>query len=163
VNAALEKLFAISADEVIGHDKRKLIQEKICWKFANSEEFKRRVLATYDDNTYIEHFQCQRLPHDRNAGIWLEHWSQPIEAGPYAGGRLEHYSEIAEPGSQVAAAEAARRAERGSEGSAKQLAGSLSELIESARRGLDGSLDPDSALREIRSVVERLEDIVDDE
>lgn len=96
VNKALERYFGLRREEVIGRDKRKLIQERIKNLFEDPEEFADRVLATYDDNTYIENFECHVLPGEGVEERWLEHWSQPIHTGLYAGGRIEHYYDVTE-------------------------------------------------------------------
>jgi len=94
VNQALERYFGLRRKEIIGKDKRQLIRERIRNIFENSERFVEKVFATYDNNTYIEHFECHVLPGDDREERWLEHWSQPIRYGLYAGGRIEHYSDI---------------------------------------------------------------------
>jgi PAS domain S-box-containing protein len=94
VNQAVEEYFGLDRDAVLGADKRKLVTEEIQDRFTHPEGFADRVLATYDQNDYIENFEC----HIRNTEVtderWLEHWSQPIETGPYAGGRIEHYTDV---------------------------------------------------------------------
>jgi PAS domain S-box-containing protein len=98
INRSLERYFGLRRKDVIGRDKRELIQERIKYLFEDPEGFAEKVLATYDDNTYIENFECHLLPR-LGEGIeerWLEHWSQPIHTGLYAGGRIEHYYDITE-------------------------------------------------------------------
>jgi len=94
VNKALERYFGLRSDKVIGKDKRQLIRERIQYIFEDSEGFTEKVLATYDDNTYIENFECYVLPDGERKERWLEHRSQPIRSGLYAGGRIEHYYDI---------------------------------------------------------------------
>jgi len=96
VNSTLEGYFGINRSEMIGQDKRKLINEKISSIFENGEEFRRRVLATYENNSYIEHFTCHVLPGPARAERWLEHRSQPIRDGPFCGGRAELYFDVTE-------------------------------------------------------------------
>ena len=96
VNRALEQFFGMRREKVIGQDKRQLIRGKIKHIFEDSKGFEQRVVATYDDNTYIEKFECHVLPDIKRKERWLEHWSQPIRSGLYAGGRIEHYSDITE-------------------------------------------------------------------
>ena len=47
------------------------------------------MLDTYDNNTYIEKFECHVLPEGSREERWLEHLSQPIHSGLYVGGRIE--------------------------------------------------------------------------
>lgn len=94
VNRSLERYFGLKRSEVIGRDKRELIQEKIKDIFEDPEGFSKKVLATYDNNTYIENFECHVLPAEGREERWLEHRSRPIRTGLYAGGRIEHYYDI---------------------------------------------------------------------
>ena len=94
INQALERYFGLRREGVIGKDKRLLIRERIAGIFEEPERFASRVLATYDNNTYVEHFECHVLPGDKRDERWLEHWSQPIRSGYYAGGRIEQYTDI---------------------------------------------------------------------
>lgn len=96
VNSTLEKYFGISRAEILGKNKRELVKEKIKSLFENGEEFCRKVIATYDNNTYIEHFSCHLLSAPGREERWLEHRSQPIKEGPLAGGRAELYFDITE-------------------------------------------------------------------
>jgi len=94
VNHATEKYFGIKKEEIIGKNKKKLIDEKIKWQLENPEEFARTVLSTYENNTYTENFICHMLPGENREDRWLKHWSQPIRHGLYKGGRIEHYTDI---------------------------------------------------------------------
>jgi PAS domain S-box-containing protein len=94
INKPLELFFGLERDEILGKDKRQLIRARIRFLFENPEDFSRKVLATYDDNTYLESFECQILPDGDRQERWLEHRSQPIRSGLYTGGRIEHYYDI---------------------------------------------------------------------
>ncbi|MGD9098987.1 MAG: GAF domain-containing protein, partial [Anaerolineae bacterium] len=94
VNQALERYFGVRREEIIGKDKRQLIRKRIRHIFENPGRFTDKVFATYDDNTYVETFECHVLPDGERQERWLEHWSQPIRSGLYAGGRIEHYADI---------------------------------------------------------------------
>jgi len=94
VNRALEDYFDVKRDDIIGKDKRQLIRERIKDIFENPDSFAHTVFTTYDDNTYIERFECHVLPYGTRKERWLEHQSQPIQSGLYAGGRIEHYYDI---------------------------------------------------------------------
>jgi diguanylate cyclase (GGDEF)-like protein/PAS domain S-box-containing protein len=91
VNRALERFLDLRRDKIIEQDKRELIREEIKYNFEDPEAFAETVLATYDNNTYVENFECHVLPHAEREERWLEHWSRPIRSGVYAGGRVELY------------------------------------------------------------------------
>lgn len=94
ITEATENFFGINRDDVIGADKRQLINDHIRDIFEDSQTFVDTVLATYDDNTYVEQFECHVLAGENREERWLAHWSQPIESGTYEGGRIEHYTDI---------------------------------------------------------------------
>jgi len=96
MNQSLERYFALRRDDIIGKDKRLLLRKRIKNIFEDPESFAEKVLATYDNNTYIENFECHVLPGEDREERWLEHWSQPIKSGLYAGGRIEYYYDITE-------------------------------------------------------------------
>ena len=96
VNHAMERFFGFHRDELIGKDKRQIIRDKSVGLFEDPATFTAKVLATYDNNTYTEKFECHVLPAEGRAERWLQHLSQPIQCGIYAGGRIEHYYEITE-------------------------------------------------------------------
>ncbi len=96
LNQALEKFFGVRKEKIIGQDKRQLIRQHIAQIFESPELFTNTVIDTYDNNTYIEKFECHVLPEGNREERWLEHLSQPILSGLYAGGRIEHYTDITE-------------------------------------------------------------------
>ncbi len=96
INQALERYFGLRREKVIGKDKRQLIRGQIKNIFEKPENFVEKVFATYDDNTYVESFECHVLSDGQREERWLEHWSQPIQSGFFAGGRIEHYTDITE-------------------------------------------------------------------
>ncbi|HDZ24640.1 MAG TPA: PAS domain-containing sensor histidine kinase, partial [Desulfobacteraceae bacterium] len=94
VSDALRRYFGLGDADIVGKDKRQLIHERIKGIFENPEWFQEKVLATYDNNTYVESFECHVLPGAGRKERWLRHWSEPIELGTYSGGRIEHYIDI---------------------------------------------------------------------
>ena len=93
INDSIERYFGVERD-IVGQDKRTLIEGRIKHIFEEPERFANQVIATYDDNTYVERFECHVTAAGDREDRWLEHWSYPITAGPYAGGRIEHYVDI---------------------------------------------------------------------
>jgi len=96
VNHSLGEYFGLQREKIIGQDIRSLVRLRMKSFFEHPKEFEDRVLATYDDNSYEEHFECHVLPRGGRKERWLEHWSRPISKGLYRGGRIEHYSDITE-------------------------------------------------------------------
>lgn len=96
INSAMEKFFGLNREDAIGKDKRELITQRRAELFENAEEISRRIFASYENNDYVEHFECHVLADGSREDRWLEHWSQPIRSGLCAGGRIEHYYDITE-------------------------------------------------------------------
>ena len=94
VDETAAEYFGIDREAVIGRDKRTVIEETIGDRLADPETFAETVLATYDDNTYVEQFECQVTPGVDREQRWLEHRSKPIESGRYTGGRVELYYDV---------------------------------------------------------------------
>ncbi|WP_049924091.1 PAS domain S-box protein [Halopiger djelfimassiliensis] len=101
INETIERYFGLDRAAVLGRDKRQLIEETITDRVADPEAFANAVVATYDDNSYVERFEC-RVTGDDGEKRWLEHRSRPIESGPYAGGRVELYYDVTEQHERVA-------------------------------------------------------------
>jgi PAS domain S-box-containing protein len=93
-NGTMGRFLGIPDEDIIGRDKRSLILERVRHIFEEPQKFADRVLATYDDNTYVESFECHVLPDAGREERWLEHWSKPIQSGLYAGGRVELYYDV---------------------------------------------------------------------
>ncbi|MBX0295679.1 PAS domain S-box protein [Haloarcula nitratireducens] len=94
INDATVHYFGLDSATVVGRDKRQLIRETIGDVVAEPGDFAETVIATYDDNTYAEEFECRITAGDGRDERWLEHRSKPIETGEYAGGRVELYYDI---------------------------------------------------------------------
>ncbi|WP_134671691.1 PAS domain S-box protein [Halorussus marinus] len=94
INDATERYFGLDREDVVGRDKRGLVEDSIADRVDDATAFADTVLATYDDNTDTECFECRVTPGADREPRWLEHWSKPIDAGRYAGGRIELYYDI---------------------------------------------------------------------
>jgi len=94
LNRALENFFKLRREEILGISVRDLINERVKHLFIHPETFAKKLLNTYDNNTYVESFECHVSPSEEHQERWLEHYSQPIYSGLYAGGRIEHYYDI---------------------------------------------------------------------
>jgi PAS domain S-box-containing protein len=96
LNQSIEDFFGVDRDELIGTDKATAIRSELKYIFEEPDWFEDTVLASYEDNTYVESFECHVLGEDDREERWLLHWSTPITDGTYAGGRIEHYTDITE-------------------------------------------------------------------
>jgi PAS domain S-box-containing protein len=96
LNQSIEDFFGVDRNELIGADKATAIKSDLKYIFEDAEWFEDTVLASYKDNTYVESFECHVLADDDREERWLLHWSTPITDGKYAGGRIEHYTDITE-------------------------------------------------------------------
>jgi len=94
INEATERYFGFERERVLGRDKRRLVDESIASVVEDSSTFADTVLSTYDDNTSTERFECHVTPGDGRDERWLEHLSEPIDSGAYAGGRVELYYDV---------------------------------------------------------------------
>ncbi len=94
INEAIERYFGLDREKIIGKDKRTLIRQQIQGIFEKPDKFRDTVVATYDNNTYVENFDTHVLAGENRQDRWLEHKSHPIENGVYKGGRIEHYYDI---------------------------------------------------------------------
>ena len=108
INQATERYFGLDRERVVGREKRTLVEEQIAARVEDSEAFADTVLATYDDNTYTERFECRVEGGNGREERWLEHRSRPIESGAYAGGRVELYYDVTDRKET----EAARKSDR---------------------------------------------------
>jgi PAS domain S-box-containing protein len=98
INGATEEYFGIRRQDVIGKDTRELIMESIRHIFEDSDTFAESLLSAYENSVFTESFICHVLadPVNGRQERWLEHWSQPIRSGMFAGGRIEQYMDITE-------------------------------------------------------------------
>jgi PAS domain S-box-containing protein len=94
VDETIERYFGLDRDDLIGRDKRQAVHELVADTVDDPDSFAETVLATYDDNSYIEEFECRITASNDREERWLKHRSKPIESGKYAGGRIELYYDI---------------------------------------------------------------------
>ncbi|GAB3677587.1 PAS domain-containing protein [Halopiger thermotolerans] len=93
-NETIERYFGLERAAILGRDKRRVVEESIQHRTADPAGFRDAVLATYDDSTDRERFECRVTAGQNRVERWLEHRSRPIESGPYAGGRIELYYDV---------------------------------------------------------------------
>ncbi len=94
LNDAIVTFYGFPREELLGYDKRILLDQKIKCIFEDGEDFASRLLSHYQTGVFNHRMECHILPDKNRAERWLEHWSQPIRSGMYAGGRIEHHADI---------------------------------------------------------------------
>jgi len=157
LNRTLEIYLGIDRESAIGRDKRTLIRSRIRNIFEKPDEFEERVLDTYDDNTYIQHFQCRVVGEGSRKPRTLQHWSQPISSGLYAGGRIEHYVEVPQPSVPNLGG---RDPQAAALAIARQIEQPLAELQRSVEESLADS-DLDGAKQRIADLSSKLDTTID--
>jgi PAS domain S-box-containing protein len=95
VNRAFTAFFGLEAKRTAGADAPELAS-RLAGLVEDPEAFRERLVAAYAENTRAEGFECRVLPGDGRWERWLEHRSQPIASGLYAGGRIDQYADITE-------------------------------------------------------------------
>jgi len=163
MNATMETYYDLDREQVLGGDKRQLIDDHIGDIVEQSSAFKRRLLSAYEDSGRPLEFECRVLPGPGREGLWLKHWSKPIESGYYAGGRIEHYTNITEQKRRTQQLEAFDRVLR------HNLRNSMNVIFGGAER-IDETADEDlSAVtdsiiesgQQLLSITEKQREVVD--
>jgi PAS domain S-box-containing protein len=94
VNETTERYFGLDAETVVGRDSREVVRETIHDRIVDPDPFVEPLLETYEANDHAEQLVFRIEPGDGREERWLEHQSKPIEAGEYAGGRVELYYDV---------------------------------------------------------------------
>jgi signal transduction histidine kinase/DNA-binding response OmpR family regulator len=94
MNEAIEIYFGVEREDIVGQDKRVLIDSKLKCIFADPDDYSSRLLSAYEAGDFTDRFECHVTKAETRDERWLEHWSQPIRHGLYAGGRIEQYTDI---------------------------------------------------------------------
>ncbi|MEW6743622.1 MAG: PAS domain S-box protein, partial [Planctomycetota bacterium] len=94
INHATESLFGLDRGELLGKDAKWLLRERLQHLFEDPPGFAHKVLASYEDNARVECFECHVVAAPGREDRWVEHRSQPLHSGRYAGGRIEQYLDI---------------------------------------------------------------------
>ena len=95
VNRALERYFGLTKGSLIGKDYRQVIDRQYKGIVEDSRELARRPAYPAEDSP-AEPFECHVLPGGSRRERWLEHRSQAIQTGMFAGGRIEHFTDISD-------------------------------------------------------------------
>lgn len=158
-NEAIEAMFGIQRDELLGRDKRRLIDDKLKCVFDDPEDYATRLLRSYENDDFSERFECHVTKGAHRSERWLEHWSQPIRTGMYDGGRIEQYTDIteakrlADQARELVAMHERQRLARDLHDSVSQTMFTCRTLAETALRRFEK--DPKSAHEMLKEVVEQ--------
>lgn len=124
-NEATEVYFGIDRADLLGRDKRELIDNKLKCIFADPEDYSRRLLDAYAQHIFTDRFECHIVSGENRDDRWLEHWSQPIRSGVYCGGRIEQYNDITDRKQLEAAEREQRQFTEALQDIAKYISGTL--------------------------------------
>lgn len=95
VNKNFESFFAVRRADVVGTDARELVETHVR-SLLEEPAAADRIARTHEDSTHTEVVECHILPAEGRWERWVECRSQPIQSGLYAGGRIEHYTDVTE-------------------------------------------------------------------
>jgi len=85
--------FDLTRDEVLGEHHPTLMTGCLATLGVDSSVIQ-RLRTAWEENTEEIRFEFE-IPAAETRGVrYLEHWSRPIERGLYAGGRIEHYTDV---------------------------------------------------------------------
>jgi PAS domain S-box-containing protein len=93
INRAAERYFGISRERAVGRNKSEL-RPLLARQVVEPGDFVERLRAAQEHNTFEERFEVHLRGNEEREECWLEHRSQPILSGPFAGGRIERYYDI---------------------------------------------------------------------
>jgi PAS domain S-box-containing protein len=94
LNRAVERYFRLRREEAIGIPKEELVRSHLVRFVDEPGDFSERLLEAYREGADPARFEVHVRAEDGRDEYWLEHRSQTIASGPFAGGRIEHYYDI---------------------------------------------------------------------
>ena len=91
-NETVAQYFGLDREDLLGRNKWTVLQEQVGPLVDRPEDFVERVRANYERNAHTASFRCR--VDDGESSRWLQHWSEPLDDGPFEGGRIEHYVDV---------------------------------------------------------------------
>ncbi|MGQ0614219.1 MAG: PAS domain S-box protein [Planctomycetaceae bacterium] len=95
VNRAYASFFGLRREEIIGRAAVPLARESLAPLLKEPQAFLDALLPSYASGAPAS-FECHVLAGEERWERWLAHWSRPIEAGLYRGGRIEQVVDVTE-------------------------------------------------------------------
>ncbi|WP_049924972.1 PAS domain-containing sensor histidine kinase [Halopiger goleimassiliensis] len=94
IDETAEEYLGLDRSRDVGRDHRAVIEETVTDRLAEPSVFTQRVLEAYENDSYLDRFECRVVGDAEHDERWLEYQSKPIESGAYAGGRIELYYDV---------------------------------------------------------------------
>ncbi len=95
INRAYASFFGLGREAIIGRAAAALARESVAPLLEEPDLFLEELLPSYSSPVPAT-FECHVLAGEKRWERWLAHWSRPIEAGLYRGGRIEQYVDVTE-------------------------------------------------------------------
>ncbi|MEM8962429.1 MAG: PAS domain-containing protein [Acidobacteriota bacterium] len=96
LNRMLETYLAVDRGGLLGDTMSTVVRDALQHAFAHPVELAETLLASYETGTYGAGSEHEVLADDRREARRLAYWSQPVESGALAGGRIETFYDITE-------------------------------------------------------------------
>jgi len=95
-NRAVEEFFGLRRGEAVGERHERLLRSRIEPLVEDGRAFRETVIEAREEGEERFRRECRvRASADgERPERWLEHLSSPIRSGLYAGGRIEHYTDV---------------------------------------------------------------------
>lgn len=94
LNEATERYFDIDQEAAVGRDHHRLIEDVVADKIENSNRFVDTVRSNNGAMAPTDRFECKVRAAPDRAPRWLEHHTQSIETGAFAGCRVDLFEDI---------------------------------------------------------------------
>lgn len=95
-NQAIERYFGLEGTPVEGWGMAEVVDGYLEPRLEEPAAFEEQATDTHEQNESVEDSEVHVLPGENRPERYLQHRSQPITSGEYAGGRLELYYDITE-------------------------------------------------------------------
>ncbi|MFW6192607.1 MAG: putative bifunctional diguanylate cyclase/phosphodiesterase [Gemmatimonadota bacterium] len=94
VNRSVVRYMGVERERMLDADHPTLVTDVLQERFEDPEGFARQVLAPSPADGRTPRKEMLITEAEGRQERWIQHWSQRIENGLYAGGRLHHYTDV---------------------------------------------------------------------